>query len=66
MMSANSLRNELDCLAFQRLEELEREMIEGTRHAGIGSDVPLIAIKQITLQFLQSPLLPIQAKQFQE
>lgn len=43
MMSAQGLREELPGLVFERLEELEREIIEGTNHSGVGAVVQAVA-----------------------
>lgn len=45
MMTLESLRNELDGLQFEHAVEIEREIIEGTGHTGMGSVVQLIATK---------------------
>ncbi len=45
MQSAESLRSELAGLEFRHLLELEREVIEGVYHTGIGAVVQLIAAK---------------------
>jgi SAM-dependent methyltransferase len=47
MTSKESLLRELDGLTFSRLIELEREVIEGTYHTGLGSVVQAIATKEL-------------------
>jgi SAM-dependent methyltransferase len=47
MQSKESLRVELADLKFKHLIALEREVIEGVYHTGIGSVVQAIAIKEI-------------------
>jgi SAM-dependent methyltransferase len=47
MQSKESLRLELANLKFKHLTELEREVIEGVYHTGIGSVVQAIATKEI-------------------
>jgi SAM-dependent methyltransferase len=47
MQSKESLRLELAGLKFKHLTELEREVIEGVYHTGIGSVVQAIATKEI-------------------
>jgi SAM-dependent methyltransferase len=47
MQSAKTLSLELAGLKFKRLIELEREVIEGIYHTGIGSVVQAIATKEI-------------------
>ena len=47
MQSEESLRLELAGLKFKHLTELEREVIEGVYHTGIGSVVQAIATKEI-------------------
>jgi SAM-dependent methyltransferase len=47
MQSKESLRLELASLKFKHLTELEREVIEGVYHTGIGSVVQAIATKEI-------------------
>ncbi|MHA7811948.1 MAG: class I SAM-dependent methyltransferase [Phycisphaerales bacterium] len=42
MMSAAGLREELDGVVFDRLEELEREIVEGTHHSGVGAVVQAV------------------------
>jgi len=46
MMTADALRAELTGLEFQHLVELEREIIEGSYHTGIGAVVQAIASKE--------------------
>lgn len=46
MLSAKILRQELHALTFSHLVELEREIIEGTHHSGIGEVVQAIGTKQ--------------------
>ena len=43
MMSADLLRDELKGLEFLQLRELERDVIEGTYHSGLGAVVQAIA-----------------------
>ncbi|MGD9388135.1 MAG: SAM-dependent methyltransferase, partial [Gammaproteobacteria bacterium] len=45
LVTADMLRDELPGLQFLRLEELEREVIEGRGHTGLSSVVQLIARK---------------------
>ncbi len=45
MYSASRLRNELEGLQFDHLVELERNIIEGTKHTGMGAVVQAIARK---------------------
>jgi len=45
MQTAASLRAELPGLDFVHLEELEREVVEGTFHTGLGAVVQAIGIK---------------------
>ena len=45
MQTAGSLRLELPDLEFKHLAELEREVIEGTYHTGLGSVVQAIGVK---------------------
>ena len=47
MQSEESLRRELAGLKFKHLVELERDVIEGVYHTGIGSVVQAIATKEI-------------------
>ena len=47
MQSEKSLRSELAGLKFEHLAELERNVIEGVYHTGIGSVVQAIATKEI-------------------
>jgi hypothetical protein len=47
MQSAATLSLELAGLRFQHLLELERNVIEGVYHAGLGSVVQAIATKEI-------------------
>ena len=47
MQSEKSLRFELAGLKFKHLTELERDVIEGVYHTGIGSVVQAIATKEI-------------------
>jgi hypothetical protein len=47
MQSEESLRLELAGLKFKHLTELERNVIEGVYHTGIGSVVQAIATKEI-------------------
>lgn len=47
MQSEKSLRLELAGLKFKHLTELERDVIEGVYHTGIGSVVQAIAMKEI-------------------
>lgn len=47
MQSEQSLRFELAGLKFEHLTELERDVIEGVFHTGIGSVVQAIAAKEI-------------------
>lgn len=47
MQSASSLRLELASLSFKHLLELERNVVEGVYHTGIGSVVQAIACKEI-------------------
>jgi SAM-dependent methyltransferase len=47
MQSAKTLSLELAGLKFKHLVELERDVIEGTYHTGIGSVVQAIATKEI-------------------
>ena len=47
MQSKESLSLELAGLKFQHLIELERDVIEGIYHTGIGSVVQAIATKEI-------------------
>jgi SAM-dependent methyltransferase len=47
MQSKESLSLELAGLKFRHLRELEREVIEGTYHTGIGAVVQAIATKEI-------------------
>ena len=46
MMTIEGLKSELDPLEFVHAEELEREIVEGVHHTGIGSVVQVIARKQ--------------------
>jgi len=46
MMSKTRLLEEVPGLAFSHLEELEREIIEGSNHTGIGAVVQAIGKKQ--------------------
>lgn len=46
MQTAGSLRSELSGMKFQHLLELERNVIEGTYHTGLGAVVQAIAVKQ--------------------
>lgn len=46
MQSKESLRHELSNLRFKHLVELERDVIEGIYHTGIGAVVQAIAIKE--------------------
>ena len=46
MQTAESLKLELPSLTFEHLIQLEREVIEGSYHTGIGSVVQAIAKKQ--------------------
>ena len=48
MMTSAMLRSELAGLEFLHLEELEREVIEGTFHTGIGAVIEAIAVKKPT------------------
>ncbi len=43
MMSAARLRDELTGMSFDVLQELEREIVEGTHHNGIGAVVQAVA-----------------------
>jgi hypothetical protein len=43
LLTADILRAEIPGLDFLRLEELEREVIEGTGHTGLSSVVQLVA-----------------------
>lgn len=45
MMSKKALNLELAGLTFSRIEELERDVVEGTHHTGIGAVVQVIATK---------------------
>lgn len=45
MMSESGLREELEGLDFSLIRELERNIIEGTHHSGIGAVVQLIGVK---------------------
>ncbi len=45
MMSASMLAQELDGLVFEHLEELEREVVEGAGHTGVGAVVQCVAVK---------------------
>jgi SAM-dependent methyltransferase len=47
MQSKESLKLELGSMKFKHLVELEREVIEGVYHTGIGSVVQAIAAKEI-------------------
>lgn len=47
LVGANDLRNELQGLDFRHLEEVEREVIEGSLHTGRASVVQAIAIKPL-------------------
>ena len=47
MQSASSLRLELASLSFKHLLELERNVVEGIYHTGVGSVVQAIASKEI-------------------
>ena len=47
MQSEESLRRELPGLKFQHLIELEREVIEGRFHTGLGTVVQAIATKEV-------------------
>ena len=47
MQSRESLRSELAGLEFTHLIELEREVIEGIYHTGLGAVVQAIAVKKI-------------------
>ena len=44
-MNSESLKNELNGLQFKQLQELEREVIEGSHHTGTGAVVQAIAVK---------------------
>lgn len=46
MQTAESLRRELPGLRFRHLVELEREVIEGIYHTGLGSVVQAIAVRE--------------------
>jgi 2-polyprenyl-3-methyl-5-hydroxy-6-metoxy-1,4-benzoquinol methylase len=46
MMTSNSLRQELPGLIFHHVAELQREVVEGTGHSGLGAVVQLVAGKQ--------------------
>lgn len=46
MQTADSLRAELGGLAFEHLLELERDVIEGIYHTGLGAVVQAIAVKR--------------------
>ena len=46
MMTAANLRKELEGLQFSHLVEIEREVLEGSHHSGIGAVVQAIAIKK--------------------
>ena len=45
MISADILARELPCLEFTHLEEMDREIIEGTHHFGMGAVVQAVGIK---------------------
>lgn len=45
MMTSEILARELNGLKFHHLKELEREVVEGTRHTGLGAVVQAIASK---------------------
>lgn len=45
-MTADLLASELSGLKFERLQEFEREVIEGTHHTGTGAVVQAIACKE--------------------
>lgn len=45
MLSKNIILNEIDGLIYSRLVELEREVIEGSHHSGIGAVVQAIGKK---------------------
>lgn len=47
MQSASSLRLELASLSFKHLLELERNVVEGIYHTGVGSVVQAIASKEL-------------------
>ncbi len=47
MQSKTSLNNELSNLSFNHLVELDRDVVEGVYHTGIGSVVQAIATKEI-------------------
>ena len=47
MMTLGGLRSELGPLEFAHAEELEREIVEGTHHTGVGSVVQVIARKDL-------------------
>lgn len=49
MQSASSLRLELARLSFKHLQELERNVVEGIYHTGIGAVVQAIACKESEL-----------------
>ena len=45
MYTADILRHDLQGLQFEHLQELDREVIEGTHHYGMGAVVQLIGVK---------------------
>ena len=45
MYTADILRSDLKGLQFEHLQELDREVIEGTHHYGMGAVVQLIGVK---------------------
>ncbi len=45
MYTADILRRDLQGLQFEHLQELDREVIEGTHHYGMGAVVQLIGVK---------------------
>ena len=44
MMSSRILKEELEGLSFRHLQELEREVLEGSHHTGMGAVVQAIAV----------------------
>jgi SAM-dependent methyltransferase len=47
MQTAQSLREELPGLRFEHLQELEREVLEGRFHTGLGAVVQALAVKPL-------------------
>lgn len=46
LMSAAGLREELVGVRFDRLQELEREIVEGSNHSGVGAVVQAIGRRE--------------------